>query len=477
MTGGDVRGGSDPAGSPRWDVGRRARKAVPRSALGAWSAPEGRADPVDTLQAQAADRLADLVPLRYERMLASPFAFYRGAAGIMALDLGGRPTTGLQVQLAGDAHLANFGGFAAADRSMVFDLNDFDETLPGPFEWDVQRLVASFEVAGRHRGFTPAQRAEAVGKVVSTYRQAVRDFAAASRLDVWYARIQADEIPARWGSGMDQAGVAAFRKAIDKGRRKTGQRAVSRYTHVGADGQLRVISQPPFVVPLRDLMGIREADVRDLAMQVLDSYRSTLADDRRLLMGGFEPVDVARKVVGVGSVGTRCMIVLLVAVDDPADDLVLQVKEASASVLEAVAGPSTYDNHGRRVVEGQRLMQASSDVLLGWTRIEGLDGIERDYYVRQMWDWKTSADLESMDPQAMAVYACMCGWTLARAHARTGDRHALAAYLGSGSAFDRAMQEFAASYADQNERDFAALRAAVAEGRVTASTLESHGAP
>ena len=467
--------GEQGGSADRWEAGRLARKAVPRSGLGAWSAPSDRPDPVATLQEQAADRVADLVPLRYERMLVSPFTFYRGAAAIMALDLGGRPRTGLTAQLAGDAHLANFGGFATADRTMIFDLNDFDETLPGPFEWDVQRLVASFEVAARHKGFTPAQRSKVISNVATTYQSAMREFASMSRLDVWYARIQADEIPDRWGKGVDPAQVESFNRMIAKGRAKTSQKAVSRYTHVGQDGRLELISQPPFVVPLRELAGVDEDWIRDLAHTVLDSYIGTLADDRRLLMGAYAPVDVARKVVGVGSVGTRCWIVLLVARDDPTDDLVLQLKEATASVLERVDEPSRYDNHGRRVVEGQRLMQASSDVLLGWTRVTDPAGVGRDYYVRQMWDWKTSADIEGMDAARMGVYARICGWTLARAHARSGDRHALAAYLGSGSAFDRAMQEFAASYADQNQRDFEALKRAVAEGRVMSSHLEQGG--
>ncbi len=459
-------------GAARWEAGRAARKAVPRSSLGTWEAPADRPDPVSTLQAQAAGRVSDLVPLRYERMLASPFTFFRGAAAIMARDLGTRPRTGLQVQLAGDAHLANFGAFAAADRTMIFDLNDFDETLPGPFEWDIQRLVASFEIAGRHNGFTPAQRAKVNAHVASTYRQAIREFSATTRLDVWYARIEAEAIIHRWGRELAPAQVAAFRRTIAKGRERTSQKAVSRYTHVDEDGQLRVISRPPFVVPARDLFGVPEEEVQGVAMQVLDAYRATLADDRQLLMSAFEPVDVARKVVGVGSVGTRCFIVLLVAADDPTDDLVLQVKEASASVLEAGGEPTRYDNQGRRVVEGQRLMQASGDVLLGWTRVVGLDGVERDFYVRQMWDWKTSADVDGMDHLSLGVYACLCGWTLARAHARSGDRHAIAAYLGSGTAFERALQEFAASYADQNYRDFEALRAAVADGSVVASSAE-----
>ena len=451
--------------------GKAARRRVPRELLGAWTPPTDRSDPVDVLTAQEVDRVADLVPLRHERMSASPFAFYRGAAAIMAGDLGSRPNTGLVAQLAGDAHLANFGGFATAERSLVFDLNDFDETLPGPFEWDVQRLVASFEIAARHRSFNAAARSRLVSLVAATYVGAMADFARTTRLDVWYARIQAEDIIARWGEGLDPVRVQAFRERLAKGRAKTSARAVSRYTRVGSDGRLHVISQPPFVVPASELTSLSEDAIRAFAQGVFESYRATLADDRQLLLSGYEIVDVARKVVGVGSVGTRCWIALLVATDDSSDDLVLQVKEAGASVLATVTEPSQYPQHGQRVVEGQRLMQAASDPLLGWTRSGGLDGVEHDYYIRQMWDWKTSADLEGMDEPLFAVYAHLCGWTLARAHARTGDRHAMAAYLGNGKAFGRAMCEFADSYADQNQRDYEAFRAAIEAGRISRAEL------
>jgi uncharacterized protein (DUF2252 family) len=454
------------------EVGRAVRKTVPRSALGQWIAPPNRPDPVATLQAQDADRVAELVPLRYERMSASAFSFYRGAATLMAQDLATRPRTGLEVQLAGDAHLANFGGFATAERSLIFDLNDFDETLRGTFEWDVQRLAASIEVAGRHKGFTRARRAALIKHMSLTYCSAMAEFSRMSRLDVWYARIQADDILNRWAGEVDARRVATFRRAMAKGRAKTSARAVSRYTRVGEDGELALISQPPFMVPVGELIGESGERVRDLAAAVLAEYRATLPNDRKLLLSGYRPVDVARKVVGVGSVGTRCLIVLMVADDDSSDDLVLQLKQASPSALEAVSTPSPYPNHGQRVVEGQRLMQASSDLLLGWTTVTGVDGVTRDFYVRQMWDWKTSADLDVMDHWAMGVYARMCGWTLARAHARTGDRRALAAYLGSGRSFGRAMQEFAATYADQNQRDYEALHAAIADGRVVKSPVE-----
>jgi hypothetical protein len=455
-----------------WELGRAARDRMPREQLGAWQPAVDRRDPVDILVGQEHSRVPELVPLRHERMAVSPFTFYRGAAAIMAEDLGTRPNTGLIAQLAGDAHLANFGGFATAERSLIFDLNDFDETLPGPFEWDVHRLAASFEIAGRNNGFTPLERESLVATVASTYASAMAGFSRMGRLEVWYARIEAGEIIDRWGSTVDPARVAAFRKRLDKGRAKTSARAVSRYTRVAANGELAIVSQPPFVVPAHELTGMPEEVVREFAERVFAAYRTTLSDDRQLLLSGYRIVDVARKVVGVGSVGTRCWIALLVAKDDASDDLVMQVKEAQPSVLESVTEPSRYSQHGQRVVEGQRLMQAASDPLLGWTSATGIDGVERDFYVRQMWDWKISADLEAMDPIGMGLYARMCGWTLARAHARTGDRHAIAAYIGGGAAFSRAIGEFATTYADQNERDYAAFLAAIDEGRIERSNLE-----
>ena len=446
-------------------VGRSARKEVRRSQLGAWEAADELRDPVAILAEQSQGRLQELVPLRHARMAASALTFYRGAAALMSHDLGSQGTTGLTVQLAGDAHLANFGGFATAERTLVFDLNDFDETLPGPFEWDVKRLVASFEVAGRHNGFTPTRRAQIVAAVASEYRNAMAEFAGMTRLDVWYARMQAEDVVNRWVVSNHPDRLASFQRTLAKGRKKTTARAVSRYTEQGPDGELRIISDPPFVEPLSQLVGMDETDVRAAVEAILAEYRASLTDDLKVLLDGYRVVDAARKVVGVGSVGTRCWIALRVGRDDPTDDLVLQLKEANASVLESVAPASGYENHGRRVVEGQRLMQASSDMLLGWTRVPDTDGVRRDFYVRQMWDWKTSPNLESMDHLAMGVYARVCGWTLARAHARSGNRYAISAYLGSGRTFTRAMQEFADSYADQNQRDYEAFLRAIAEDR------------
>ena len=352
-------------------VGRSVRKEIPRSQLGTWVAPADRRDPVDVLVEQSVGRLEDLVPLRYARMSASAFTFYRGAAALMANDLGTQARTGLTVQLAGDAHLANFGGFATAERSLVFDLNDFDETLPGPFEWDLKRLVTSFEVAGRHLRFTRAQCDVVLAAAAGEYRNAMAGFADMPRLDVWYARIQAEDIIRKWAGSVDPARIESFQRTLAKGRKKTSARAVSRYTTMGPDGELRVISDPPFVEPISELTDMDEADVRAWVEGILAEYRTTLPDDLKVLLDGYRVVDAARKIVGVGSVGTRCWIALLVGKNDPSDDLVLQFKEATASVLEPVTEPSAYDNHGRRVVEGQRLMQSASDMLLGWTRVEG----------------------------------------------------------------------------------------------------------
>ena len=475
------KGRSSAGSGQAWEAGRAARRRITRKGLGAWSAPAGRLDPVAVLQAQDTDRVAELVPLRYERMTASPFAFYRGAAAIMARGLGSRPHTELGVQLCGDAHLANFGGFATPDRTMVFDVNDFDETLPGPFEWDVQRLVASFEVAGRHKGFTAKQCSDLVALVARTYREAITAFAGSTTLDVWYARMSAQDILDRWGAGADATRIANFRKMIAKGQSKTSSQAVSRYTKVGGDGSLHLVSQPPLVVPAAELSAAAGlGDLESVTAAVLAAYRESLSPDRATLLSRFQPVDSARKVVGVGSVGTRCWIVLLVATDDPSDDLVLQCKQAGPSVLESALPGSVYDNHGRRVVEGQRMIQTASDLLLGWTREQAPQAGEEqrpevDFYVRQMWDWKTSANLESMDG-GYRIYVRICGWTLARAHARSGSRKALAAYLGSSETFDKAMIEFAGTYADQNQADFDALMAAVKDGRVVRSNLESGGA-
>jgi uncharacterized protein (DUF2252 family) len=449
--------------------GRAARSAVPRSAHAELTLESPR-DPVALLEAQAPTRVADLVPIRYGRMLVSPFTFYRGAAAVMAYDLAGLPRTDLTVQLCGDAHLANFGGYASPERTLVFDLNDFDETLPGPFEWDVKRLAASFEIAGRNRGFTRQQRESAVLGVVRSYREAMRQFASMSNLDVWYARLDAAEIEARLREQQNAKQQAKrFTAGASRATTKTSTKAFSKLTEM-VDGEVRLKSDPPLIVPIRDLAGHSDIPWDEVVQELHTAYRNyrrTLQRDRRHALESYRWVELARKVVGVGSVGTRCFILLLLGRDD-ADPLFLQVKEAQASVLEPYLGKSGYANAGQRVVEGQRLMQSVSDIFLGFVHIDRtFDGSPRDLYLRQLWDWKTSVDLEVIVPRGLEIYADLCGWILARAHARSGDRIAIAEYLGKSDSFDRALASFAATYADQNERDYDALAAAARDGRVT----------
>jgi len=440
--------------------GRAARTAVPRAVHA--ELPDEERDPVATLEEQARARVPELVPIRHARMAASPFAFLRGAAAIMARDLSDAPRTSLEVQLCGDAHLANFGGFASPERTLVFDLNDFDETLPGPFEWDVKRLAASVEVAARDRGFKRGERREAVLAAVRAYREAMRAFAGMPNLVVWYARLDAHDFQQRLHAhGLRPAG-RAFERAVAKARTKNSIRAFTKLTET-VDGELRIASAPPLIVPIRELTDVPDLESR--LRDVLRVYRRTLQPNRRALLEQFRLVDVARKVVGVGSVGTRAWIALLLGRDDR-DPLFLQIKEAQASVLEPYLGRTKHANAGRRVVEGQRLMQSASDIFLGWNRTVGIDGVERDFYVRQLWDWKTSVDLASVKPDGLAFYAGVCGETLARSHARSGDRVAIASYLGKSDAFDRALAEFAAAYADRTERDHAALVAAIESGRL-----------
>jgi uncharacterized protein (DUF2252 family) len=427
----------------------------------------GRRDAVAVLEEQAQTRVPELVPIRYGRMLVSPFTFYRGAAAVMSADLAGAPRTGLQVQLCGDAHLSNFGAFAAPDRRLVFSVNDFDETLPGPFEWDVKRLAASFAVAGRDRGFDAKQRERVDVAVGRSYRAAMRDFAAMRALDLWYARVNVDELAKQWASQATGKQLKRFDRNVAKARAKDSLRASDRLTHV-VDGELRIISDPPLIVPIEELLAPgQRAALEDAIRTVIRGYRRTLPADRRHLLERFHYAHAARKVVGVGSVGTRAWIVLMLG-NDEQDPLFLQFKEAEASVLEPYLATSTFANHGQRVVEGQRLTQAASDIMLGWFRTPGIDGVERDFYIRQLWDGKGSAIVEAMEPNALTMYAQVCGWTLARAHARSGDAVAIASYLGSSDAFDRAMASFAEAYADQNELDYAALRDAVDTGTVAA---------
>jgi uncharacterized protein (DUF2252 family) len=457
--------------SERAAAGKAARSQAPRTAHAEWEPAGDRPDPVEILEVQARWRVPELVPIRYGRMAASPFAFFRGAAAVMASDLAGTPASGLRVQACGDAHLSNFGTFASPDRRLVFDLNDFDETAPGPWEWDVKRLAASFAIAGRENGFKAKQRREVVLTAVGNYREAMRGLASLSDLDVWYARLDVEALMASLGAEVKRAaGKKAVKRAernLLKARSKDNLRAFDKLTHT-VDGELRIISDPPLIVPVEELLPAGETrDLQQMMIDLLGSYRSTLQGDRQHLLDRYRFRHLARKVVGVGSVGTRAWVALFTGVDDN-DPLFLQAKEAEASVLEPYAGSSRFKNHGRRVVEGQRLMQAASDIFLGWCPAVGFDGRDRDFYVRQLWDWKGSADVESLTPGAMGVYAQMCGWTLARTHARSGDRIEIAAYLGASKAFDEAIAEFAELYAEQSERDHAELRAAIDSGRIQA---------
>jgi uncharacterized protein (DUF2252 family) len=446
--------------------GRAARSVARRSSHAGWEPSPDREDPVAVLERQALTRVQELVPIRYGRMAESAFAFYRGAAAVMAADLARTPASGLRVQACGDAHLANFGAFAAPDRRLVFDLNDFDESLPAPWEWDVKRLAASFAIAGRENGLRRKQRAEVLLTVTRAYREAMREFASQRNLEVWYARF---DVETALGEVEDEEPktIKRVRKGIEKARLKDSLRALEKLTEV-VDGELRFRSEPPLLVPVEELFP--EGDdtgLREVLLQVLGAYRETLPGDRQQLLEGYEFHRIARKVVGVGSVGTRAWVLLLTGADE-GDPLFLQAKEAEASVLEPYAGPSRFRNHGRRVVEGQRLMQAASDIFLGWCRVVGGDGEERDFYVRQLWDWKRSAEIERLTPRGFEIYAQMCGWTLARSHARSGDRIALGGYLGGGDSFEEAIAKFAEAYADQSERDHEALLAAIESGRVEA---------
>jgi uncharacterized protein (DUF2252 family) len=449
------------------DRGKAIRAEVPRSSHADWEPASGSRDPVALLEEQAKTRVPELVPIRYGRMLVSPFTFFRGAAYIMAADLAEAPRTGLEVQLCGDAHLSNFGAFAAPDRRLVFSLNDFDETLPGPFEWDVKRLVASFAVAGRDRGFSAKQRRPINLAVVRAYREAMQGFAQMGALELWYARQEVDDIARTLATQATRKQFKRFERNVAKARAKDSLRAFGKLTEI-VDGEARIVSDPPIVVPIEELVAPGDTDqISDVMEKGIHSYGRTLAGDRRRLLERFRYVHLARKVVGVGSVGTRAWIMLLIG-RDAEDPLFLQFKEAEASVLEPFLGKSKFSNHGQRVVEGQRLTQAASDVLLGWIRQSGIDGQDRDFYIRQLWDAKGSAVIEAMNPAMLGSYAEVCGWELARAHARSGDPVALASYLGSGDSFDRALASFAETYADQNERDYAALREAVDSGGIDA---------
>jgi uncharacterized protein (DUF2252 family) len=461
--------GRDPAS--RAAAGQAARAVTPLESHAELPDRPDRADPIAILAAQATTRVPELVPIRHGRMSLSPFTFYRGAAAVMAADLAGTPSSGLVTHLCGDAHLSNFGVFASPERRMMFDINDFDETYPGPWEWDVKRLAASLVVASRENGFNRKARASVVLATVGRYREAMTQFAGMGELDVWYSRADLDELGPELASQLSKARRKQWSKRQAKARTRSSLQAMSKLSAV-VDGRRRIIADPPLVVPVEQLMP--EAAWEELETQIaalVTKYRRTLQTDRRHLLDAFTFVDMARKVVGVGSVGTRCWILLLTGRDDN-DPLLLQAKEAQPSVLAKHVtdrrARTRYRSDGQRVVHGQRLMQAASDIFLGWETVEGIDGQRRDFYIRQLRDWKGSAIIEDMDPPTMRLYGSICGWTLARAHARGGDRIAIAGYLGDSDAFDRALVEFSERYADRTERDFAALTDAIATGRLEA---------
>jgi uncharacterized protein (DUF2252 family) len=450
--------------------GKAARQEVPRAGHALFEPLSTRADPVELLERQAKTRVPELVPIRYGRMLVSPFTFYRGAALLMANDLEATPRSGLTVQCCGDAHLSNFGVFASPERALVFDVNDFDETLPGPWEWDLKRLAVSMLIAARSNGFRAKEQDQIVLDTVARYRTAMAEFAGMKNLEVWYAHLDIESVLQQYASQFKPKQVKRSEKTLAKARTKDSMTAFAKLTHV-VDGKPRIVDQSPLIVPMEQLAEGQERDeIAEGLHQLLRDYRQTLEFDRRVLLEEFQLSDLARKVVGVGSVGTRAYIALMLGRDGQ-DPLFLQLKEAEASVLEEFLGPSEFSNHGERVVVGQRLMQAASDIFLGWLHVDtGLDGKPRDFYARQLKDWKGSAEIEQMVPKGMATYGTLCGWTLARAHARSGDRIAIAAYLGTGDSFDRAIVEFSRAYADQNERDYQALTAAVNSGQITAQT-------
>ncbi|MFJ9032571.1 DUF2252 domain-containing protein [Streptomyces sp. NPDC102274] len=451
----------------RADRGRAARKRAPRSSHAGFTPAGGRPDPVDVVEEQSAARVPELVPLRYGRMTESPFRFYRGAAAIMAGDLASTPTSGIGAQLCGDAHLMNFRLLGSPERRLVFDINDFDETLPGPWEWDVKRLAASLVIAGRENGYSAGQRAEIVRAAVRSYRERMRLYAGMGHLEVWYDSADTEQLQRLVSGRLSAKGRGRVSKAVAKARTRDSLQAFGKLTRL-RDGERRFVADPPLVVPIDDMRAGAERDrISGELHALVERYARSLSTERAHLLRQYRVADIARKVVGVGSVGTRCWILLLLGKDDE-DPLILQAKEADHSVLAAHVGESEYDNQGQRVVAGQRLMQAVGDVFLGWDRVKGIDGRRRDFYVRQLRDWKGIFVPQIMVPRGMRVFGELCGETLSRAHARSGDRIAIAAYLGAGEAFDAALAEFAESYADQNERDHRALVDAVGKGRVRA---------
>jgi uncharacterized protein (DUF2252 family) len=455
-----------PTVEERLAAGRLRREAVPLDTQAQVpAAPDRR--PLQLLEEQARTRLPELRPIRIGRMVASPFAFYRGAARVMAADLAGVPRSGLVVQMCGDAHLVNFGLFGSPERRLMFDANDFDETLPGPFEHDVKRLAASLELAAREKGMGRRSRRALVVAAVQHYREAMADFAAARALDVWYSRLDAEMLNREIAPRLDPKQRKRLGKALHRARTRDSLQAFRRLTEI-VDGRPRIRSDAPLLVPVRDLLPADEVESYTGAFdRLIAGYRASLQSDRRALLERYEFVDMARKVVGVGSVGTRCWVVLLIG-RDADDPLLLQVKEAEPSVHAEFLGASEYDNQGERVVAGQRLMQQASDIFLGWLRTAGVDGVERDFYVRQLRDWKGALDVEHVRPEGLRIYGEYCAWCLARAHARSGDPAAITGYLGSSAGFEHAIADFAAAYADLTETDHRLLADEVADGRIEA---------
>lgn len=464
-----VKDGKFPDGyrqvADRKAAGKQARKNVPRSSHSHWSPAAARPDPVSLLEEQNADRVDWLIPIRHARMRVSPFTFYRGTARIMASDLADTPVSGLHVQLGGDAHLSNFGAYASSERHLVFDANDFDETLPGPWEWDLKRLATSFVVAGQHLGFKGRQQREAAEMSVMAYRQAMKDYSRQGYLDIWYDYLTPEDIAD--AGGIDAAELSKrLGRFARKAESRTSLQAMEKLTEV-VDGRLQIRSDPPLLVPLRNLADQYDPAVMEhVVRRGIDDFKDTLSDDRRALLDRFIAVDIAIKVVGVGSVGTRCLIILFVGRDGQ-DPLFLQVKEAGDSVLAEFLQPSEYGNQGRRVVAGQRLVQAQSDIFLGWT--QGQEG--RQFYVRQLRDWKGSVEVEGATAEQLSFYAALCGRTLARGHARSGDPIAISAYAGKSTELDRAITDFAVTYAEQNQQDYAAFLAAIDSGRLPVSDV------
>ncbi|MFD3675360.1 DUF2252 domain-containing protein [Streptomyces sp. NPDC058613] len=464
-----VGGGPRLSVAERAAAGRAARRKAPRSAHGTFEPPPHRADAVDVITRQSGTRLQELIPIRYGRMAQSPFRFYRGAAAVMAADLAGTPDSGIRVQLCGDAHMMNFRLLGSPERNLLFDINDFDETLPGPWEWDVKRLAASLVIAGRENGFSDGERAEIVRSAVRAYRERMRGFARMGNLDVWYARVDETNLHALAQGALHTRGRKNVSEALSKARGRDSRQAFEKLTEV-ADGHRRFAAVPQLITPISQLMPDQEREALDGQIRALvEGYGDSLQTDRRHLLRQFSVVDMARKVVGVGSVGMRCWVILLMGRDGE-DPLILQAKEAGESVLAPYAGAGEYATQGERVVAGQRVMQAASDIFLGWQRVQGIDNRERDFYVRQLLDWKGIAEPSRMEPRGMRVFAGLCGVTLARAHARSGDRVAIAAYLGRRDVFDQAVARFAESYADRNERDHQALTDAIGSGRLAAVT-------